>query len=83
MEALQQQPIQALAKKSEDSGNRSAFICSRCAGRLVETFCISPAEGIAEFQIPVLKCLQCGDLFDETILENRYRSHLNHPKPFI
>ena len=77
MEILQRQPTQTSTKKSEDSGKSSLFICSRCEGHLVRTYCISPAEGIAEFQIAVLKCLQCGDLVDETILENRYRSHIN------
>ena len=52
----------------------SHSICSRCRGLLVKTFCVSPEEGIAGFQIEVMKCLQCGDLFDSTILENRWRS---------
>ncbi len=38
------------------------------------TFCISPDDSSLEFQISVWKCLQCGDLFDKTILENRSRS---------
>lgn len=52
----------------------SQSICSRCDGLLIESFCISPKEGNADFQIPVQKCLQCGDVFDPTILKNRMRS---------
>ena len=48
--------------------------CSRCGGLLVTTFCVSPDQGSSEFQISVWKCLQCGDLFDSTILQNRQRS---------
>lgn len=49
--------------------------CARCGGFLVSSFCISPDQGTAEFQIPVWKCLQCGDLFDATILKNRHLFH--------
>ena len=74
MEILQQQPIQASPGRVDDLLARSTSICSRCGGFLVKTFCIAPEEGIADFQIEVMKCLQCGDLFDTTILENRWRS---------
>jgi len=74
MEILQQQTIQASPRKSRHVGISSVSTCSRCGGLLVKTFCVSPEEGIAGFQIEVMKCLQCGDLFDSTILENRWRS---------
>ena len=48
--------------------------CFRCGGFLMTIFCVSPDDGSSEFQISVWKCLQCGDLFDKTILENRSRS---------
>lgn len=59
---------------SRDLQNGSSTNCSRCRGCLVATFCVSPDEGIADFQISVWRCMQCGDLFDQTILENRRRS---------
>ena len=74
MEILQQQPIQASPRRVDDLLDSSHSTCSRCRGLLVKTFCIAPEEGIADFQIEVMKCLQCGDLFDTTILENRWRS---------
>lgn len=74
MEILQQQPIHASLGSSTRLTESSTSTCSRCGGLLVKTFCISPKEGIAEFQIPAMQCLQCGDLFDSTILENRWRS---------
>jgi len=74
METLQQQPIQASPGSLDKILSRSNSTCSRCRGLLVKTFCIAPEEGIADFQIEVMKCLQCGNLFDNTILENRWRS---------
>ncbi len=56
---------------SHELSDGSLTNCSRCEGRLVSTYCLSPDERIADFQISVWKCLQCGDLFDQTILENR------------
>jgi hypothetical protein len=61
--------------RPEDLTGRRATNCSRCGGFLVNTFCITPDQGTSEFQIPVWKCLQCGDVFDATILKNRHYSH--------
>lgn len=74
MATLQQQPIQTSTGRLDTLLFRSNSTCSRCGGLLVKSFCVSPEEGIADFQIEVMKCLQCGDLFDATILENRWRS---------
>ena len=74
MATLQQQPILTSPTRLDKLSSGTRSICSRCRGLLVKTFCVSPEEGIAAFEIEVMKCLQCGDLFDSTILENRWRS---------
>ena len=74
MATLQENTIHTSQERLDDLLARSTSICSRCGGLLTKTFCIAPEEGIADFQIEVMKCLQCGDLFDTTILENRWRS---------
>ena len=74
MATLQKQPIHTSQGRIDEILARSTSTCSRCDGLLLKTFCIAPEEGIADFQIEVMKCLQCGDLFDKTILENRWRS---------
>lgn len=74
MATLEQQTIITSPGSFDELSTRSKSTCSRCGGLVVKTFCISPGEGIAVFQIEVMKCLQCGDLFDATILENRWRS---------
>lgn len=62
----------------KDLAERLSTNCSRCGGFLVNTFCITPEQGTSEFQIPVWKCLQCGDIFDATILKNRRHSQHHH-----
>ena len=74
MATLQQQTILTSPGSLDELLTRSKSTCSRCRGLLVKTFCVSPEEGIHGFQIEVMKCLQCGDLFDTPILENRWRS---------
>ncbi len=74
MKTTQQQLTLQCTETDSILNNDSPSPCARCGGLLVRTFCISPDEGIADFQIPVWKCLQCGDLFDTTILKNRWHS---------
>jgi hypothetical protein len=82
MEIQQHQPIHTSRSSETPVPEISASTCSRCRGLLVKTFCVSPEEGIAGFQIEVMKCLQCGDLFDNLILENRGRSEHHQPIHF-
>lgn len=67
--------IQQTGRRDNESAGKRSTQCSRCGGFLVSSFCISPDQGTSEFQIPVWKCLQCGDLFDATILRNRHLVH--------
>ena len=55
--------------------------CYRCGGLMEDTFCISPDEGTADFQVPAMKCLQCGDIVDPVILKNRFCIDLPDPRP--
>ncbi len=74
MEPIQTTPTHKASFNGPTLSHLLPSTCSRCGGLLVSTFCVSPDEGSSEFQISVWKCLQCGDLFDATILENRQRS---------
>ena len=75
MTLTKQHSDQQTERRGENfTGTRSTG-CSRCGGFLVRSFCVSPDQGTAEFQILVWKCLQCGDVFDATILKNRRLSH--------
>jgi hypothetical protein len=81
MATLQKQPIHTSQGRIDELLARSTSACSRCGGLLVKTFCITPKEGIADFQIDVMKCLQCGDIVDPVILKNRFCEDLPNPRP--
>lgn len=55
--------------------------CTRCGGLLEKTYCVSPDQGTCDFQIPVARCLQCGDVIDPVILKHRFSVTLPDPKP--
>jgi len=78
---LQKNSDPTLAKEAERLADISHNTCYRCGGLLVKTFCISPDEGAADFQIPAVKCLQCGDIVDPVILKNRFCIDLPNPRP--
>jgi len=79
MTLTKQHSDQQIVRREIDLAGRLLTNCSRCGGFLVSSYCVSPDEGTSEFQIPVWKCLQCGDLFDATILKNRHLSrHHSH-----
>ena len=78
MTPTKQHSYQITEIRSEDLTGRPATNCSRCGGFLVSSFCITPDQGTSEFQISVWKCLQCGDVFDATILKNRRYSQHHH-----
>jgi hypothetical protein len=75
MTLTKQHSSQQTGRRDNEIAGKPFTHCSRCEGFLVRSFCISPDQGTSEFQIPVWKCLQCGDLFDATILKNRHLVH--------
>jgi hypothetical protein len=45
--------------------------CNRCNGCLANEMCIDLESDTGGCTFWVLRCLQCGDIVDETILQNR------------
>ena len=45
--------------------------CSRCGGLLIDEHCMDNGGG---YRLWTMRCIQCGDIIDETILVNRYAS---------
>ncbi len=43
--------------------------CRRCGGLLVGEHCMDNGGG---YRLWAMRCIQCGDIIDETILVNRY-----------
>jgi hypothetical protein len=46
-------------------------ICMRCSGHLEPELCIDLESDSGCCTFWALRCLQCGDILDETILRNR------------
>ncbi len=55
-------------------------VCRRCGGFLVDDHCmdLDLGEDRAGYRSWAMRCVQCGDLIDETILRNRYTTHIPH-----
>ena len=46
-------------------------ICGRCGGLLVSDFCMDLLSDSGELNFAPQRCVQCGDLVDPVILQNR------------
>lgn len=49
--------------------------CTRCSGHLTSEMCIDLESDTGRCIFWALRCLQCGDIVDETILRNRALLH--------
>jgi hypothetical protein len=57
------------------TGSASGSIgCQRCGGMLVDEHCMDIGEDGSGHRFWGMRCIQCGDVIDETILRNRYSS---------
>ena len=52
--------------------NHGSVGCRRCGGMLVDEHCMDIGEEGTGHRFWGMRCIQCGDVFDETILRNRY-----------
>lgn len=65
-----------LSKTVESSARPCAQLsCKRCSGYLEHEMCIDLENDTGYCTIWVLRCVQCGDMVDETILRNRALFH--------
>lgn len=78
MKVIQKPQTQKQPQRKNGNPLSDRINCSRCGGMLILTFCISPDQSTWDFEIPVGKCLQCGDMIDPTILKHRTQSHSVH-----
>ena len=49
-------------------------VCARCGGLIVGEFCMDLLNGADEWNCPIGRCVQCGDIVDPVILRNRQLS---------
>jgi hypothetical protein len=53
----------------QDVENTPSLACQRCGGILVDEHCMDIGD-----RFWGMRCIQCGDVIDETILRNRFSS---------
>ena len=53
--------------------------CMRCSGNLEHEMCIDLESDSGCCTFWAFRCLQCGDIVDETILRNRALAHSDAP----
>ncbi|MCA9471511.1 MAG: phage terminase large subunit family protein [Nitrospirales bacterium] len=61
--------------------------CPRCEGLMVPESCFNLHYDAGEMEILTWRCLQCGELIDPVILQNRENPHLvtgqKKPRPVL
>ena len=53
--------------------------CMRCSGNLEHEMCIDLESDTGSCTFWAFRCVQCGDIVDETILRNRALAHSDAP----
>jgi len=48
--------------------------CTRCSGQMTHELCIDIQSDSGRTNFWAFRCIQCGDIVDEVILQNRSRS---------
>lgn len=57
-------------------------ICSRCGGLMVGDFCIDLLNSTGELEFAASRCVQCGEVVDPVILQNRQLRQSSKPGRF-
>ena len=65
------------ASHIKSSSSDSYTHCGRCSGLMVLEHCTDLLELSGHIDFLALRCLQCGDVVDPVILQNRHRT----PRP--
>jgi hypothetical protein len=71
----------ARTAKEERDGTRDWFptacrmSCVRCGGLMVREFCMDLLSSTGELDCAARRCVQCGEVVDPLILQNRRTQH--------
>lgn len=64
--------VASRSSRTSSPASRSGT-CVRCGGLMVSEFCLDLLNSTGELEIETLRCVQCGDVADPVILQNRLR----------
>ena len=73
-QSLKSEPIPTISKDAETvklEKSKSSDACTRCGGLLVSHWCMNVNYDAGGMEILTKRCLQCGEVIDPVILENR------------
>ena len=71
---IEDSPCPALGLALVTSPASGSLGCQRCGGMLVDEHCMDIGEEGSGHRFWGMRCIQCGDVVDETILRNRFSS---------
>jgi hypothetical protein len=60
-----------LDEHTVSSAVRHESMCMRCGGLMVNDFCMDVLNSVGESRFDAKRCVQCGEVVDPVILENR------------
>ena len=60
-----------LNEHTVSSAVRHVSMCMRCGGLMVNDFCMDVLNSVGESRFDAKRCVQCGEVVDPMILENR------------
>jgi hypothetical protein len=60
-----------LDEHTVSSAVRHVSMCMRCGGLMVNDFCMDVLNSVGESRFDAKRCVQCGEVVDPMILENR------------
>jgi RNase P subunit RPR2 len=69
----QKDEIDAIQSQSALSSELIRSICLRCGGLMVNEVSLDLLNSSSELECATKRCVQCGDILDAVILQNRYR----------
>jgi hypothetical protein len=59
--------------QAQSSPAESSLKCHRCGGLMVGEFCADLLSSAGELDFISCRCVQCGEVIDQVILQNRQR----------
>ena len=60
-----------LQSQTTSSAVQHESMCTRCGGLMVNDFCMDLLNNTGESKIASKRCVQCGEVVDPVILQNR------------
>ena len=81
--SIQKSGAEQLATYRVSTAAHHKSMCARCGGLMVNDFCMDVLNSIGESRFDAKRCVQCGEVVDPVILENRRTIHTPMGAPLV